>query len=221
MKTWQRLLSNAIFVVIVISVTSAFAGSDTYQQRTIVFFGDSLTAGLGVDAEETYPALIEQRIREEKLPFRVVNAGVSGETTAGGVRRVDWVLRGPVDCFVLELGANDGLRGLNLAEMRKNLKEIIRKVREKSPGAAILLVEMDMPVNLGPEYRAEFRGSFARVAKEESIALIPFMLEGVAGNPELNAEDGIHPNAAGYRVIAENVWRGILPHVTPGSEKTL
>ena len=181
--------------------------------RTIVFFGDSLTAGYGLPDPETqsYPALIQRKIDAERLPWRVVNAGLSGETTAGGLRRVDWVLRQPLDVFVLELGGNDGLRGTPTEATRANLQAIIDRVRAKYPSAVVVLAGMRMPQNMGPDYAAAFRAIYPALAQKNRIALIPFLLDGVAARPELNQPDGIHPTAEGDAVIADEIWKTIGP----------
>lgn len=181
--------------------------------RTLVFFGDSLTAGYGLadPAAEAYPALIQARIRDAGLPWRVVNAGLSGETTAGGLRRIDWTLRTPPDLFVLALGANDGLRGISPALMRSNLEEIIGRVRRRQPAARIVLAGMQMPPELGPEHAAAFARVFPEVAEKTGATLVPFLLDGVGGVAELNQGDRIHPNPAGHAVIAETVWKILQP----------
>ena len=173
---------------------------------TILFFGDSLTAGLGVEPEQAFPALIQERLDSLGIAMRVVNAGLSGETTAGGANRLDWILRQPVSIFVLELGANDGLRGIPLSETRKNLSAIIERVKAKYPKARIILTGMQLPPNMGPEYTAAFRQIFPELASKYEVALIPFLLQGVGGIPELNQDDGIHPTAAGHQILADNVW---------------
>jgi acyl-CoA thioesterase-1 len=182
-------------------------------EKTLVFFGDSLTAGYGLadPAAEAYPALIQARIRAAGLPWRVVNAGLSGETTAGGLRRIDWTLRTPPDLFVLALGANDGLRGISPALMRSNLEEIIERVRRRQPAARIVLAGMQMPPELGPEHAAAFGRVFPEVAKKTGVTLIPFLLEGVGGVAELNQGDRIHPNPAGHAIMADTVWKIIRP----------
>lgn len=169
----------------------------------VVFLGDSLTAGLGVDAGEAFPALVGEMLRREGRPAEVVNAGVSGDTTAGGLRRLDWLLRQKPDVVVVGLGGNDGLRGLQLQASEENLRAIVRKSREA--GAKVLLLGMQMPPNYGPEYTAQFRELYPRVAKETGATLVPFLLEGVGGDPRLNQPDGIHPTAEGHRIIAANV----------------
>lgn len=181
------------------------------DSKTILFFGDSLTAAMGLDPAEGYPAGIQEKIDSLGLDYEVVNAGLSGETTAAGKNRIDWVLNQDVDVFVLALGANDGLRGIPVAETRRNLQAIIEIVREKNPGVEIILAGMQIPPNMGPEYTAEFRELFPEVARENNIHLIPFLLEGVAGEPELNQQDGIHPTAEGYDIVAENVWEVLKP----------
>lgn len=182
-------------------------------ERTIIFFGDSLTAGYGLTnpAADSYPALIQERIRAAGLAWRVVNAGLSGETTAGGLRRLDWTLRTPPDLFVLALGANDGLRGISPALMRANLEEMIDRVRRRRPDARVVLAGMQMPPELGPEHAAAFARVFPEVAKKTGATLIPFLLEGVGGVAELNQGDRIHPNPAGHAVMAETVWKILRP----------
>jgi len=179
---------------------------DKSEQRTIVFFGNSLTAGLGLDLKESFPSLIQQKIDSLGLSYQVINAGLSGETTSGGKGRVNWVLNQKPDVFVLELGANDGLRGIPLDETKSNLQEIIDKVKEKNAEVAIVLVGMQIPPNMGPEYTAEFKNIFPELAKKNELALIPFLLDGVAGRPDLNQKDGIHPTAEGQKIVAGNVW---------------
>ena len=181
------------------------------DSKTILFFGDSLTAAMGLDPSEGYPAEIEEIIDSLGLQYEVVNAGLSGETTAAGKNRIDWVLNQEVDVFVLALGANDGLRGIPVEETRKNLQAIIDAVRAKNPEVEIVLAGMQIPPNMGPEYTSEFRELFPQLAEENDIHLIPFLLEGVAGKPELNQQDGIHPTAEGYDIIALNVWNVLEP----------
>lgn len=176
------------------------------KEKTILFFGTSLTAGLGLEPEQAYPALIQQKLDSLELDYEVVNAGLSGETTASGRNRLNWVLNQNVDVFVLELGANDGLRGVPLEETRKNLREIIEIVREKNPDARIIIAGMQIPPNMGEEYTTEFRNIFPELAQEYDLELIPFLLEDVAGIPDLNQQDGIHPTPEGQKIIAENVW---------------
>lgn len=177
------------------------------KKKTIVFFGNSLTAGYGLSPEEAFPAIIQKKIDSLGLPYRVVNAGVSGETSSGGNTRIDWILQQPMDIFVLELGANDGLRGILLSETRKNLQSIIDKVKAKNPRTKLLFAGMQIPPNMGEKYATEFRNMFGELSEKNSMALIPFLLEGVGGEPALNQQDGIHPTAEGHRIVAENVWK--------------
>lgn len=193
------------------------------QAYTVLFFGNSLTAGYGLDASQAFPALIQGKITARGWPFKVVNAGLSGDTTAAGLRRIDWLLQRPVTVLVLELGINDGLRGLPLDEVKKNLQTIIDRTRHKYPQAALVLAGMQLPPNFGPEYRRRFQRLFPELAAANGAALIPFLLEGVGGVPDLNLPDGIHPTAAGHQIIAENVWPVLEPVlqkvVAPGPEQ--
>lgn len=176
------------------------------EKKVILFFGNSLTAGMGLDPNEAFPALIQGKIDSLQLPYNVINAGLSGETTASGKNRISWVLNSDIDVFVLELGANDGLRGIPLEETRKNLEEIIDVVHHKNPNTTIILAGMQIPPNMGQEYTAEFRDIFPSLAQQYNIGLIPFLLEDVAGNPDLNQADGIHPTAEGQKIVANNIW---------------
>ena len=177
----------------------------------ILFFGNSLTAGMGLEPEEAFPALIQEKIDSLNLPYRVINAGLSGETTAAGRNRIGWVLKQEVEVFVLELGANDGLRGIAVEETKKNLQAIIDTVRQKNPETEIILAGMQIPPNLGEAYTSGFRDIFPQLAEDNDLYLIPFLLEGVAGNATLNQQDGIHPTAEGQRIVAENVWEVLRP----------
>lgn len=175
----------------------------------IVFLGDSLTAGYGLARHESVPALVQSRLTERGYRYEVVNAGVSGDTSAGGLNRLDWSLDGNVAALVVELGANDGLRGLPVAQMKQNLTEIITRARQR--GIKVILTGMEAPPNYGPLYTAEFRQVFRDLAKQHDVIFVPFYLEGVAGDPSLNLSDGIHPNAAGSRIIEERLWRALEP----------
>jgi acyl-CoA thioesterase-1 len=181
--------------------------------HTIVFFGDSLAAGYGLPDPETqsFPAQIQRKIDAEHLPWRVVNAGLSGETSAGGLRRVDWVLNQRPDVFVLELGGNDGLRGIPPDVTQANLQAIIDRVHSRYAKAAIVLAGMRMPKSMGSDFEEAFRGIYPDLAKRNAVALVPFLLEGVAGRPELNQPDGIHPTAAGAAIVADGVWSAVRP----------
>jgi acyl-CoA thioesterase-1 len=183
----------------------------TAGEKTIVFLGDSISAGLGVRPEESFPSLIAEKIRAAGLPFEMVNAGVSGDTSAGGLRRIDWLLRRKIDVLVIELGANDGLRGIPAASLKTNLEAINDKAKAKYPQIKIVIAGMQLPPNLGALYSADFEKVFAEVAKEKDAALIPFLLAGVGGRRDLNQPDLIHPTAAGHKIIAETVWQVIEP----------
>lgn len=178
---------------------------------TILFFGNSLTAGYGLDEEQSFPALVQKRIDSLGLHYTVVNAGLSGETTSGGKNRIDWVLKQKVDVFVLELGANDVLRGLDLKETESNLKAILDKVKQTYPDAKLVIAGMNAPPNMGNDYTRRFAAIFPKLAKEYNALLIPFLLEGVAARPELNLTDGKHPNAEGQKLVRDNVWKVIGP----------
>ena len=179
----------------------------------MIALGDSLTAGLGVAADEAFPARLEARLRAEGYAYRVVNAGVSGDTTAGGLRRVDWVLRSSPDVVIVALGANDGLRGQRPPAMRANLEEIVARLQ--AAGARVLLAGMRLPPNYGGEYTKEFEAVFPAVARDAKITLMPFLLDGVAGVPRLNQADGIHPTVAGQQVIADHIWPYLRPLLKP------
>jgi acyl-CoA thioesterase-1 len=185
------------------------------EEQTIIFFGDSITAGYGLEnPDEAFSGLIAARIEAAGLPYRVVNAGLSGETTAGGLRRVDWILRQPCDVFVLGLGGNDGLRGIDPVEISRNLVGILAKVRAKNPDAALVIAGMQIFPSMGEDYRNAYQAAFPAAAEATGATLIPFLLDGVGGIPELNLGDGIHPTAEGHRVVAENVWRVLGPVLT-------
>jgi acyl-CoA thioesterase I len=198
---------RAAGIALLLGLLSTPVASAASGERVVVALGDSLTAGLGVAAEEAWPALVEARLRREGYPYRVVNAGVSGDTTAGGLRRVDWVLRSRPEVAVVALGANDGLRGLGTEAMEANLLAIVDRLR--AGGVRVLVVGMEVPPNYGAAYARAFRGVFVDVARRTGAALMPFLLDGVAADPRLNQTDGIHPNAAGHRAIAERIW----PHL--------
>lgn len=175
--------------------------------KNILVFGNSLTAGYGLEPSESYPAQLQNRLDSLKLPYKIVNAGVSGETTSGGNSRLDWVLKNPVDIFILELGGNDGLRGIPATETRKNLQAMIDKVKAKYPSAKIILAGMQVPPSMGKKYADEFRVIYPELAEKNDVELIPFLLENVGGELKLNQKDGIHPNAVGAKIVAENVWK--------------
>ncbi len=187
------------------------ADTNAPVRKSVVILGDSLAAGYGVDPSEAFPALLQKRVDAAGLPFTVVNAGVSGDTTAGGLRRMDWLLKRPVDVLVLELGGNDGLRGLSLTQTRSNLVAIIHKARAKNPDTQVVLVGMQIPTNMGPDYAGGFRAIYPELAKSEQTLLIPFLLEGVGGIAELNQADQIHPTPKGHERVASNVWEVLGP----------
>lgn len=181
------------------------------DRPVILFLGDSLTVGYGVMPEQAYPALIQERLRAEGLEYHVVNAGVTGDTTASGLRRLDWLLRGRVDLLVLALGGNDGLRGIDVATTRTNLQGIIERARNNEPPIPVLLAGMQSPPNMGQDFTRAFREIFPELARDNDLPLVGFLLEKVGGEAELNQPDGIHPNPAGHRLIAENVWPVLRP----------
>jgi acyl-CoA thioesterase-1 len=197
------------------STTTAIADATPQPSRTnsdvprIVFLGDSLTAGFGLDPDKSYPALLQRRVTDAGYKFEVVNAGVSGDTSAGGLRRIDWSLEGNVKILVVALGANDGLRGLPPDELKKNLSAIIERAQKKK--AIVILAGMEAPTNNGADYTAQFRQIYKELAKQYNVPLIPFLLQGVAGLSALNQEDGIHPNVKGAQIVADVVWATLEP----------
>jgi len=203
----RRALVLASLLAVLTPAAPGGAAQDA--EPVIVALGDSLTAGHGVEAHEAYPARLEALLRREGYRYRVVNAGVSGDTTAGGLRRVDWVLRAHPEVAIVALGANDGLRGLSVAAMRSNLERIVRRLQKA--GARVLLAGMRLPPNYGADYAAEFAAAFPAVARRTGASLMPFLLDGVAARPALNQADGIHPNAAGQQAVAERLWPYLKP----------
>lgn len=194
-----------------LAADSLSAKSGKAELPVILFFGNSITAGYQLEVEEAFPALVQKRLDSLGYAYEVVNAGLSGETTADGLNRIEWVLQTVPDIFFLELGANDGLRGLDLNATKKNLLGIIQKVRVANPEVKILLAGMEVPPNLGPAYTQQFHAIFPEIAKETQATLIPFLLEGVAGQPDLNLSDGIHPTPEGHQIVAETVWKYLAP----------
>lgn len=188
--------------------------AENTASKTILFFGDSITAGYGLDdTNDAFPGIIQSKIDSLGLNYEVVNSGLSGETSAGGRSRIDWILNQDIDIFVLELGANDGLRGVPIAETKANLQAIIDAVRAKSPSTKIILAGMELPPNMGQDYTTQFRAIFSDLAAENKLDFIPFILDGVGGVKELNQSDGIHPTAEGHRIVAGNVWKVLLPEL--------
>ena len=202
-----RFLGAALLVFALLAAPPARAA-----ERVVVALGDSLTAGLGVAPDEAYPALLDARLRREGYGYRVVNAGVSGDTSAAGLRRVDWVLKSKPDVVIVALGANDGLRGLPVDALARNLEAIVTRVR--ATGARVLLAGMRVPPNYGADYASAFAAVFPAVARRTGVPLAPFLLDGVAGDARLNQPDGIHPTAEGQRVIAERLWPYVRPLLT-------
>ncbi len=205
------LLSWRMCAAETVSNTSGTLPAD----KSLVVLGDSLSAGFGVDLSEAWPARIQEKIREAGLPWKLVNAGLSGDTSAGGLRRLDWILRRPVDALLLELGSNDGLRGLPLEATRTNLQTVIERTRAKYPKVRIVLAGMKMPENLGEAYTRQFETLYRDLAATNKVALIPFLLDGVGGRAELNLPDQIHPNVEGHRRVATNVWKVLQPVLQP------
>jgi acyl-CoA thioesterase-1 len=181
------------------------------EKKTILIFGNSLTAGYGIEPEDAFAGLLQQKIDSAGLNYRITNAGLSGETTASGLNRLDWFLEDEPQVFILELGGNDGLRGIAVSETKKNLKKMINLVQDKYPQTNILLAGMQIPPNMGKEYSQKFKSIFPDLAEEENVYLIPFLLEKVGGDPSLNLPDGVHPNEEGHRIVAETVWQYLKP----------
>ncbi len=215
LKSCPRILDSLVICLISLRHVAGQAQSRSAEhglaEKTIVFLGDSISAGRGVRPEEAYPSLIGEKIRAAGLPFETINAGVSGDTSAGGLRRMDWLLQRKIDVLVIELGANDGLRGVPAIVLKSNLEAINDKAKAKNPQMKIVIAGMQLPPNLGVPYSAGFEKVFAEVAKEKDAALIPFLLAGVGGHRDLNQPDLIHPTAAGHKIIAETVWQIIEP----------
>lgn len=199
----------------IISEETRETEAESKNTKTILCFGDSITAGYGLDDEnDAFPALLQQKIDSLKLNYTVVNSGLSGETSAGGKSRIDWVLNQAISVFILELGANDGLRGVPLSETRANLQAIIDTVQDKRPETTIILAGMELPPNMGQEYTAEFRTIYSDLAAKNNLQFIPFILKDVGGIEALNQNDGIHPNEAGHKIVAETVWEVLEPLIT-------
>ena len=210
----MALITKLVFLITVIIYPGIISPGPSIDHKNndskrIVCFGNSITAGYGVDPTQAYPAVLQQLIDKSGKKYQVINAGLSGDTSADGLSRIDWILRQPVDIFLLELGGNDGLRGLSLDQTRKNLQAIIDKVWTKYPKAQIVIAGMKIPPNMGETYTQAFEKIFPELAKKNKVKLIPFLLTGVGGDPELNQPDGIHPNVKGHKIVAENVYNVI------------
>ena len=209
------LVRSSVILTAVLAVALTALASEspvaTPERKTIIVLGDSLAAGAGLDPSEAFPALLQKKVDAEHWKFTVVNAGVSGDTTAGGLRRMDWLLKQRMDVLLLELGGNDGLRGIPVEATRKNLQEIVDRAKKKYPQVQIVVAGMHMPPNMGEEHNASFRRIFPELAETNNATLIPFLLEGVGGKSELNLPDRIHPTAEGHKIVAENVWKILKP----------
>jgi acyl-CoA thioesterase I len=193
--------------------------TDAPARSTIVFAGTSITAGLGLEPDSAYPRLIQRKIDSAGLAFQVVNAGVSGETSSGLLDRLNWLLRGAFDVFVVETGANDGLRGIPASTLKRNLETALDRIKASRPEATIVLIQMEALPNLGAQYTSAFHAVYPTVAREKGVTLLPFLLDGVAGRRGLNQGDGLHPNNAGERIVAANVWRGLEPILAARGQK--
>lgn len=193
--------------------SSAAPSANASRVPVVLFFGTSLTAGYGLNPDQAFPALIEEKARAEGTPIKAVNAGLSGETTAGALRRIDWVLRTPADLIVIEAGANDALRGLPTSAAKANLEQLVSAVRQRQPHAKIALIQMEAPPNYGVSYTGSFRRIYSDLASKEGLPLLPFLLNGVAGITKLNQADGVHPNVTGEKIVADNVWKALRPLV--------
>ena len=214
----HRFLPAVLTILICHTTVASVSSATTDARPTIVAFGDSLTAGLGVNREDAYPAQLQRRLDELDYRYRVINAGVSGDTTAGGLRRVAWVLGSKPDVVILELGANDGLRGLSLEQTKQNLSGIIMQL--KQAGVTIILAGMKLPPNYGQDYIRGFEVIYPDLARNYGLAFIPFFLEGVAASPALNQSDGIHPTKEGYRIVVEQVLKALTPVLQAQSKKS-
>ena len=204
-----------ILVPAAIRISAAADGPDEAPRKTIVVLGDSLAAGLGLDRDQAFPALLQKKIAAAGLNYTVVNAGVSGDTSADGLSHIDWLLKRKIDLLILELGGNDGLRGIPPAVTKTNLQAIIDRLKQKHPGAQTVIAGMQMPPNMGEEYNAAFVRIFPELAQANRAALVPFLLEGVGGRREFNQPDRIHPTAEGHKIVAENIWKVLRPLLGP------
>lgn len=200
-----------LIITLLAALAVAYPANPDKDSKVILFLGNSITAGYGLSPDQAYPALIQKKLDSLGMPINVINAGLSGETSAGGLRRIDWVLRQKVDVLVIELGGNDGLRGIKPEVTRQNLQAIIDKAKKKYPGITIVVAGMQVPPNLGTEYTQSFKALYSDLSTQNNILLIPFILKGVGGNPKLNLPDGIHPTALGHKIVAETVWKALKP----------
>ncbi len=208
MNLWM-IAALSLFLSLPLITNTGQVSATPEARRTVVFLGDSLTAGLGLPLEKSFPSLIEARLRTDRRPWNVVNAGISGDTTAGGLARLDWIYKQKVDVLVVALGTNDGLRGIPAEQIEKNLRAILRRAQKE--GSRVLLAGIRLPDNFGPQTQARFAAIYPRLAEEFRVPLVPFLLEGVAMEPGMNQADGIHPNAAGARKVADHLWVKLGP----------
>lgn len=207
------MIKKLIIAIVFLASFSFLVSAQNAETKTILFFGDSITAGLGVQQEQAFPALIQEKIDSLGLNYEVINGGLSGETSAGGVRRIDWILRRKIDLMVLELGGNDGLRGIDLGSTKENLQEIIDKYQAKNPNGQIILAGMQVPPNLGQEYTSQFQGIYPELSEENDLPLIPLIMDKLGGDEELIQGDGIHPTPRGHEVIAKTVWETLKKYL--------
>jgi acyl-CoA thioesterase-1 len=212
-----RFLAPVALLLCALSpIHSADIGTNS-ARHTILILGDSLAVGYGLEGSQAFPALLQKKVEDAHLDFEVINAGVSGDTSAGGLRRIDWLLKRKIDVLLLELGGNDGLRGLPVDAMQRNLQAIIDRAHAKYPQIQIIIAGMQMPTNLGAEYARAFGQAFPTLARKNKAVLIPFLLEGVGGRADLNLPDGIHPTAEGHKIVADNIWKVLRPVLTKGN----
>lgn len=205
------MTKSTLFLALALSLMLGQFGAKDPETRTILVLGDSLAAGYGVSPEQAFPSLLQEKLRRRGLAYKVINAGISGDTSSSGLSRIEWYLRDPIDILILELGANDGLRGISPEATESNLADTIDRFRAANPSGEAILAGMLVPPNMGPHYAEQFQKIFPRLAERKNARLIPFLLEGVAGDPQLNLPDGIHPTPEGHRIVAENVWEVLEP----------
>jgi len=210
---WRGLFKPILLLTLAVATMPQVRAiaQDSSGRKTVVVLGDSLAAGFGVEPSQAFPALLQEKINAAGLNYQVVNAGVSGDTSSDGLNRINWLLKRRIDVLILELGGNDGLRGIPVATTKANLQSIIDRVKQKYPDAKIIVAGMQMPPNMGEAYTTAFRKLFQELAEKNHAALVPFLLEGVGGRPELNQPDHIHPTAEGHKIVAENVWKVLKP----------
>lgn len=212
-KTSTYGFSNSLVAILSLCFVLIFNSSKTElnaQSKRILFYGDSITAGYGLDKEQAFPAILQNMADSLNKEWTIINGGLSGETSAGGLRRINWVIQQPIDVFILELGGNDGLRGMSTEDSYENLSKILATVKTKYPNAKLVIAGMQMPPNMGERYTESFSAMYPKLAKAYDAYLIPFILEDVGGIKDLNQADGIHPTAEGHRIIANNLWEDLI-----------